>query len=173
MVKVTVVIQLVEMCMTIADVFAEYEDLDIILPRAFYSSCSFNGKGTSLYYYINSVDSHGYDAGLKLDFFDKVRFTNFKKPHPVEKYEPYFDKFTNPCSCSYSEFEQKFILCSSTIAETIDLMAQHWYISTEKFINTILFAGDLLWDAENDAWLGYSLWEGGDFKGTLPLPKRR
>lgn len=124
-------------------------------------------------YYIHGLDSQGYHAGLKLDFFDNVRFTNFKKPHPIKKYEPYFDKFINHSSCSYDDFEQKFTSLNSSTASKITLMAQHWNVSEEQFINTLLFAGELLWDAEDDGWLGNSGWEGGDFKGYLPSSKRR
>lgn len=84
--------------MAIKDIFAAFEDIDFIPPRAFYSSRSFNDTGTSLRYYIHGLDSQG---------------------------------------------------------------------------NTLLFAGELLWDAEYDGWLGNSGWEGGDFKDYLPPSKHR
>jgi hypothetical protein len=160
--------------MAIDDVFLMFKDVDLIQPRAFYANRNFNGTGTSLNYYINGIDSQGYDAGLKLDFFHRVRFTNFKKPHPTKKHDPYFDKFINPFFpffCSYDEFDRQEF--TPATMEMIDLMAKHWSTPVEKFANTLLFAGELLWDAEDDNWLGHSLWEGGNFIGTLPSPKRR
>ncbi|MEI6442872.1 MAG: hypothetical protein WCO29_07040 [Nostocales cyanobacterium ELA583] len=108
-----------------------------------------------------------------MDFFpDKVRFTNFKKTHPVEKYEPYFDKFVDGYSCSYDDIQQNFKSSSSRTIETLNIMAKHWMIPVDKFINTLLLAYYLLWDAEDDGWIDGSWWEGGEFKGGLPCPKR-
>ncbi len=94
--------------MSVAEVFADFEDVDFVKPIAFYANHTFNKKGTCLYYYINGKDSQGYDAALKLNFFNNcVRFTNFRKPHSIEKYEPYLNKFTNPSvSCSYDDWEK-------------------------------------------------------------------
>lgn len=50
-------------------------------------------------------------------------------------------------------------------------MAKHWAVSQCKFINTLMIAGDLLWDAEHEGWIDFSQWEGGEFTGTLPKPK--
>ncbi len=52
-------------------------------------------------------------------------------------------------------------------------MAKNWKICPSQFVNTLMFAGDLLWDAEHEGWLAFSLWENGEFKGTLPQPKHR
>lgn len=159
--------------MSIANVLAEFESNEVIPPRAIFAKHSFNDQDTSLYYYIYGEDSQGFDAGLKLDFFaGKVRFTNFKKPHPVDKYKLYFDKFIAGYSCSYDDIQQNFASSSSTTIEMLNMMAQHWMIPLEKFINTLLLAYYLLGDAEDDGWIDGSLWEGGDFKGTLPSPKR-
>ncbi|MEH2335459.1 hypothetical protein [Nostoc sp.] len=112
--------------MSIANVLAEFESNEVILNRDIFARYSFNDQGTSLYYYIYGEGSQVYDAGLKLDFFPgKVRFTNFKKPHPVEKYKPYFDKFIAGYSCSYDDIEQSFASSSSTTIEMLNMMAQH------------------------------------------------
>jgi hypothetical protein len=159
--------------MSINDVLSDFDGDEVAFPRAIYANHTFNGQGTSLYYYINGQDAQGFDAGLKLDFFpDKVRFTNFKKPHPVEKYEPYFDKFIDGCSCSYDDIQKNFKSSSSTTREILNIMAKHWMIPVDKFINTLLLAHYLLWDAEDDGWIDGSWWEGGEFRGTLPCPKR-
>ncbi|MEH1998481.1 MAG: hypothetical protein V7L00_06945 [Nostoc sp.] len=67
--------------MAIKDVLADFEGDDFVTPRIIRAVRSFNGQGTLLYYYIYGKDSDGLVAGLKLDFFRDVRFTNFKKPH--------------------------------------------------------------------------------------------
>ncbi|MDZ8089917.1 MAG: hypothetical protein RMY16_30850 [Nostoc sp. DedQUE12b] len=126
----------------------------------------------SLYYYIYSKDSDGLVAGLKLDFFKDVRFTNFKKSHPTEKYKPYFDKFISGWSCSHDDVLQFFTSSNSITKVQLDKMAKHWEIPVERFINTLLLAYMLLWDAEDDGWLDGSDWDGGDFGGSLPSPKR-
>ncbi len=158
--------------MSVEEVFADFEDVDFIKPRAFYAHHTFNMEGICLYYYINGKDSQGYDAGLKLDFFNsRIRFTNFKKPHSIEKYKPYFKKFINSLSCSYEDWEQELTSLSATSAEYLNLMAKHWAVSPSQFINTLMIAGELLWDAEHERWLDFSWWEGGEFTGTLPKPK--
>ena len=85
---------------------------------------------------------------LKLDCFEnKIRFTNFKKPHPMNKYEPYFDKFIGGWSCSYEEIEELFKLSSPVTIEQLNKMAKHWGVPLNRFINTLLFAFKLLCDA--------------------------
>ncbi|MDZ8186081.1 MAG: hypothetical protein RMX96_14665 [Nostoc sp. ChiSLP02] len=158
--------------MAIKDVLADFEGDDFVPPRIIRATHSFNGQGISLYYYIYGKDSDGLVAGLKLDFFRDVRFTNFKKPHPTKKYEPYFDKFIAGCSCSHDDVLQDFALSNSATKVQLDKMARHWKISVERFINTLLVAYILLWDAEDDNWLDGSDWNGGDFKGSLPSAKR-
>jgi hypothetical protein len=54
----------------------------------------------------------------------------------------------------------------------LDKMARHWEIPVERFINILLVAYMLLWDAEDDDWLDDSDWNGGDFRGFPPSPKR-
>lgn len=54
----------------------------------------------------------------------------------------------------------------------LDKMARHWEIPVERFTNTLLLAYMLLCDAEDDDWLDGSDWDGGDFRGSLPPPKR-
>jgi hypothetical protein len=159
--------------MSMAEVFADFEGVDFVQPRAFYANHTFNGEGICLYYYIHGTDSQGYDAALKLDFFNYVRFTNFRKPHPTEKYQPYFNKFKHSLSCNYNDWGQELISLSTTSTEYLNSMAKHWKISPSQFINTLMLAGELLWDAENEGWIDSSRWEGGEFKGTLPQPKHR
>ncbi len=74
-------------------------------------------------------------------------------------------------SCSYNDFEQK--LASVVDIKILNLMAKHWEISQMQFINTLMIAGQLLRDAENEGWVDFSWWEGGEFTGTLPQPKHR
>ncbi len=158
--------------MSVAQIFAEFEGIDFIKPRAFYAHYTFNMEGICLYYYINGKDSQGYDAALNLDFFnDRIRFTNFRKPHSIEKYKPYFNKFINSLSCSYDDWEQELASLSATNTEYLKSMAKHWEISQCKFVNTLMIAGELLWDAEHEGWLDFSRWEGREFTGTLPKPK--
>jgi hypothetical protein len=160
--------------MSVAEVFADFEGIDFVQPRAFYASHTFNMEGTCLYYYINGSDSKGYDAALKIDFFNnRVRFTNFSKPHPTGKYKPYFNKFIHSLSCSYDDWGQELISLPAISTEYLNSMAKHWKISPSQFINTLMIAGELLWDAENEGWLDFSWWEGGEFKATLPQPKHR
>ena len=160
--------------MSVEEVFADFEDVDFVKPGAFYANHTFNRKGICLYYYINGKDSQEYDAALKLDFFNYVRFTNFIKLHSIEKYEPYFNKFTNPSlSCSYDDWKKKLVSLSAINTKDLNSMAKHWEISPSQFINTLMLAGELLWDAEHEGWLDFSLCESGEFKGTLPQPKHR
>ncbi|MBD2510239.1 hypothetical protein H6G91_23595 [Nostoc muscorum FACHB-395] len=158
--------------MAIKDVLADFEGGDFLTPRIIRAARSFNGQGTSLYYYIYGKDSDGLVAGLKLDFFKEVRFTNFKKPHPTEKYKPYFDKFISGWSCSHDDVLQCFTSSNSITKVQLDKMAKHWEIPIQRFINTLLLAYMLLWDAEDDGWLDGSDWDGGNFGGSLPPPKR-
>jgi hypothetical protein len=159
--------------MSINDVLADFEDDDFVSPRLICATYTFNKQGTSLYYYTYGQDSQGFDAGLKLDFFaDKVRFTNFKKPYPVKKYEPYFDKFIDGYSCNYDEIQQNFTSSNSITIETLNIMAQHWMIPVDKFINTLSVAYYLLWDAEDNGWINSSWWESGELRDILPYPKR-
>ena len=112
--------------MSVADVFADFEGVDFIKPRAFYANHTFNMEGICLYYYIHGSDSKGYDAVLKIDFFNnRVRFTNFSKPHPTEKYKPYFNKFRNSLSCSYDDWEQELVSLLATSTEYLNSMAKH------------------------------------------------
>jgi hypothetical protein len=157
--------------MAIKDVLADFEGDDFVTPRIIRAVRSFNGQGTSLYYYINGKDSDGLVAGLKIDFFKEVRFTNFKKRHPTEKYKPYFDKFISGWSCNHNDVLQCFASSNSVTKVQLDKMAKHWVIPVERFINTLLLAYMLLWDAEDDGWLDGSDWDGGDFRGSLPPPK--
>ncbi|MBD2678775.1 MULTISPECIES: hypothetical protein [Nostoc] len=158
--------------MAIKDVLTDFEGDDFVPPRIIRATRSFNGQGTSLYYYIYGKDSDGFVAGLKLDFFQEVRFTNFKKPHPTTKYERYFDKFIAGWSCNHEDVLQSFTSSNSATKVQLDKMARHWEISVERFINTLLVAYMLLWDAKDDNWLDGSDWNGGDFTGSLPSPKR-
>lgn len=148
--------------MSIKDVLADFEDEDFIPPRTIYTKHTSIGNGTSIYYYIYGKDSQGYHAALKLDQFEnKVRFTNFKKVYPINEYKPYFDKFMSGWSCSYDEIKQLFESSSSVTVKQLNIMAKHWGVSVEQFINTLLLAFELLFDAEENNWLGSSMWEGG------------
>ncbi|MEH2161983.1 MAG: hypothetical protein V7K38_13285 [Nostoc sp.] len=158
--------------MAIKDVLTDFEGDDFVTPRIISATRSFNGQGISLYYYIYGEDSDGLVAGLKLDFFKNVRFTNFKKPHPTEKYKPYLDKFIAGWSCSHDDVLQYFASSNSVTKVQLDKMARHWEIPVERFVNTLLVAYMLLWDAEDDDWLDDSDWNGGDFKSFTPSPKR-
>lgn len=158
--------------MTIEDVLSDFYSEDFIPPRIIRATHSFNSEGISLYYYIDGKDSDGLVAGLKLDFFNKVRFTNFKKPHPTPEYRPYFDKFRHGWSCSHDEILQCFESSNSITIAQLDKMARHWGVLSGQFINTLSLAYMLLWDAENDNWLGGSDWDGGEFRGSLPPQKQ-
>ncbi|MEH2373580.1 hypothetical protein [Nostoc sp.] len=46
--------------MAIKDVLADFEGDDFLTPRIIRATRSFNGQGTSLYYYIYSEDSDGF-----------------------------------------------------------------------------------------------------------------
>ncbi|MHC5612188.1 MAG: hypothetical protein ACYTXA_14530 [Nostoc sp.] len=54
--------------MAIKDVLADFQGDDFVTPKIIRATRSFNGQGTSLYYYICGKDSDGVVAGLKLDF---------------------------------------------------------------------------------------------------------
>ena len=159
--------------MSVKSITVKFQKKDFVYPKAVYATYTFNGQGTSLNYYIEGKDSQGYCASLKLDFFEnKVRFTNYKKPHPAAKYELHFDKFTKGWSCSYEEIKQGFQSSTPLTVKELNQMAEHWEISVERFINTLLLAYELLMDAEYNHWIGDSMWEGGDFLGFLPPRKR-
>ncbi|OYD96623.1 hypothetical protein CDG76_07570 [Nostoc sp. 'Peltigera membranacea cyanobiont' 210A] len=158
--------------MAIKDVLADFEGDDFVTPRIIRATRSFNGQGISLYYYIYGKDSDGLVAGLKLDFFRDVRFTNFKKPHSTEKYKPYFDQFIAGWYCSHDDVLECFASSNSVVKVQLDKMARHWKTPVERFTNTLLLAYMLLLDAEDDGWLDGSDWDGGDFGGSLPSPKR-
>lgn len=76
-------------------------------------------------------------------------------------------------SCSHDDWEQKLASLSAINTKDLNSMAKHWEISPSQFINTLMIAGDLLWDAEHEGQLDFSLWENGEFKGTLPQSKHR
>lgn len=155
--------------MSIENILTQFNNIDFIYPRLIGSSRSFNREGTSLYYYIHGTDSEGMVAGLRLDFFgDKIRFTNFKKPHPIEQYRPQFNRFKDGSSCSDEDVLERFESSSLSTKIQLEKMAKNWNVSVERFINTVLVAYELLWDAEENGWLGISDWDGGEFKGQLP-----
>ena len=157
----------------IEDIFASYRREEYVPPRFISTNRSFNREGISLYYYIDGYDSKGFVAGLKMDSFDKVRFTNYKKTHPQERYEPYFDKFLSGYSCSYDEMNDLLELAEQKIPTEIVKMAIHWKIKTQKFMTTLAIIYDLLLEAEENQWIGTSDWDGGEFLNRLPSPKQR
>ncbi|WP_058998321.1 hypothetical protein [Leptolyngbya sp. NIES-2104] len=158
--------------MAVEEILAEFEGKDFVPPRLIRTNRSFNNEGTSLYYYVHGKDSDGLIAGLKLDFFKDIRFSNFKKPHPTEEYRPYFDKFRYGLSCSNDDILQRFVSSDSVTKAQLEKMARHWEVSIEQFINTLLLAYMLLQDAEDNGWLDSSDWDGGNFRGSLPSAKR-
>lgn len=163
--------------MSIEDILADYNKEEYVAPRLITTKHSFNRQGISIYYYIDGKDSQGFTAGLKLDFFGDVRFSNYKRPHPRAKYEPYFDKFSSGYSCSYEEMQALISWTNETIPisveKAVEKMAIHWNVSTQKFTKTLEVAYDLLFDAEENDWISSSGWECGEFLHPLPPPKDR
>ena len=157
----------------IKNIFASYKQEKYVPPRLISTNYSFNGEGISLYYYIDGYDSKGFVAGLRMDFYNKVRFTNYKKPHSQARYEPFFDKFLSGYSCSYDEMNDLFELAEQKIPTEIVKMAIHWKITPQKFMTTLEIAYDLLFEAEENQWIGTSDWHGGEFLNTLPPAKHR
>jgi len=155
----------------IEDFFTLYNDNEYLKPRMIKVSQSFNNTGISLYYYVYGYDVDAFVAGLKIDFFDKVRFTNYKKPHPNPIYYPYFDKFRLGYNCSYEKMND-LVELESNFPDYIVNMAKHWKITTPKFITTLQIAYDFLFEADKNNWIGISGWDGGEFIDKLPPRKK-
>ncbi|NMG60731.1 hypothetical protein E1H12_20010 [Geitlerinema sp. P-1104] len=149
-------------------------EFQYVRPRKVYAKPTFNQKGTKLYYYVYFKDSWGMDAALGLEMYsDKVRFTNWRKPKEPN-YAQLFDRFIKFHSCAYEELED-LLYCTKDPGATrsegnltmlkVDEMSKNWGIQRREMINTLQVAYELLWDAEENNWIGEVAWNSGEFIG--------